>query len=290
MFSHVEQALEHLNTALDEVEVAPSELLRRTLGLSKQLRSRVELLETKAAALVAQRERHGDGGAGLLHQHSGLSRSDAARNVRTDTELASLPDAHAAVSEGHISLANAAKLAQAARKTSPDAVQGDPELVGLAKTELGSACPLTNSPKPPSAGRPATKTLLIWLRSIAATGATAMCVFGTATTARCRCAVHSTPRLAPAFKTGCVAKQSSSVKQIVVDKPSLNPNVNPVATTTTAMMLPRAPTTSAWQTRSTRSSPPLPGPAPTPRRHGRRPKASVKAPLQRSSCAQIWRP
>ena len=66
MFSHVEQALEHLSTALDGIEAAPSDQLRRTLRLSKQLRSRVELLETKAAALVARREDHGDGGAGLL--------------------------------------------------------------------------------------------------------------------------------------------------------------------------------------------------------------------------------
>ena len=134
MFSHVEQALEHLNKALDGIDTAPCDLLRRTLGLSKQLRSRVELLETRTAAVVAQQESHGDGGAGLLREHSGLSRSDAARNVRTDTELASIPDAQAAVTDGHISLANAAKLAQAARKTSSDAVQGDPELIGLAKT------------------------------------------------------------------------------------------------------------------------------------------------------------
>lgn len=134
MFSHVEQALAHLNAALDEVEAAPSNLLRRTLGVSKELRSRVEVLETRVAAVVAQRERHGDGGAGLLREHSGLSRSDAARNVRTEAELAAIPDARAAVTDGRISLANAAKLAHAARKTSPDAVQGDAELIGLAKT------------------------------------------------------------------------------------------------------------------------------------------------------------
>ncbi|MCY3894533.1 MAG: DUF222 domain-containing protein [Acidimicrobiaceae bacterium] len=134
MFSHVEQALVHLNTALDGVEAAPSQALRRALGLSKQLRSRVELLEAKAAAVVAQRENHGDGGAALVHQHSGLSRSDAARNVRIDAELTSMPDAHDAVVAGQISLANAARLAHAARKTSPDAVDGDLELIGLAKT------------------------------------------------------------------------------------------------------------------------------------------------------------
>ncbi|WP_420625718.1 DUF222 domain-containing protein [Candidatus Poriferisodalis sp.] len=133
MFSHVEQALGHLAAALDAVDTAPSDELRRTLGLSKQLRSRVELLETKAAAAVAQRERHGDGGAGLLRQHSGLSRSDAARNVRTGAELAAIPDADAGVAEGQISLANAARLARAAGKTSPDAVQRDGELIGLAK-------------------------------------------------------------------------------------------------------------------------------------------------------------
>jgi len=134
MFSQVQQALECLTAALDGVEAAPTGELRHTLGLAKSLRSRVELLETKAASAVARRERHGDGGAGLLNQVGGRSRSEAARNVRAEAELAELPEARTAVSEGEISLANAAKLAQAARKTSPDAVQGDADLVQMAKT------------------------------------------------------------------------------------------------------------------------------------------------------------
>ena len=134
MFPQVQQALECLTAALDGVETAPTGELRRTLGLAKSLRSRVELLETKAASAIAQRERHGDGGAGLLNQVGGRSRSEAARNVRTEAELAELPDARAGVAEGEISLANAAKLAQVARKTSPDAVQGDVDLVQMAKT------------------------------------------------------------------------------------------------------------------------------------------------------------
>ena len=134
MFSQVQQALECLTAALDDVETAPTGELRRTLGLAKSLRSRVELLETKAASAVAQRECHGDGGAGLLNQVGGRSRSEAARNVRAEAELAELPAARTAVADGEISLANAAKLAQAARKTSPDAVQGDVELVEMAKT------------------------------------------------------------------------------------------------------------------------------------------------------------
>jgi len=134
MFSHVQQALDCLAAALDCVDTAPTGELRRTLGLAKSLRSRVELLETKAASVVAQRERHGDGGAGLLNQVGGRSRADAARNARTEAELAELPVARSGVAEGEISFANAAKLAQAARKTSADAVQADADLVQMAKT------------------------------------------------------------------------------------------------------------------------------------------------------------
>ncbi|WP_419854102.1 HNH endonuclease signature motif containing protein [Candidatus Poriferisodalis sp.] len=133
MFSQVQQALESLSAALDGVATAPTGELRRALGLAKSLRTKAELLEARAASLVAQRERHGDGGAGLLSQVGGRSRSEAARNVRVTAELAVLPDAQSAVADGEISFANAAKLAQAARKTSPEAVQDDAGLVEMAK-------------------------------------------------------------------------------------------------------------------------------------------------------------
>lgn len=133
MFSQVQQALESLSAALDGVETAPTGELRHALGLAKSLRTKAELLETRAASLVAQRERHGDGGAGLLSQVGGRSRSEAARNVRVAAELAALPNAQSAVAEGEISFANAAKLAQAARRTSPEAVQDDAGLVEMAK-------------------------------------------------------------------------------------------------------------------------------------------------------------
>jgi len=134
MFLQVQQALKCIGEALDGVESASTDELRRTLASVKSLRSRVELLETKAASQVAQRERHGDGGAGLLSQIGGRSRSDAVRNVRTEAELIGLPEARDAVSEGKISLANASKLAQAARKTGPEAVRDDADLVQMAKT------------------------------------------------------------------------------------------------------------------------------------------------------------
>ncbi len=133
MYSQVLQAFEFFNAALDEVESAPTAELRQVLGLAKPLRSRFDLLEAKAASQVAQRERHGDGGAGLLNQVGGLSRSDAARKVRTDKELAQLPTAQSGVAAGEISFANADKLLQAARKIGHDAVQNSVELVQMAK-------------------------------------------------------------------------------------------------------------------------------------------------------------
>ncbi len=133
MFSQVRQALECIDTALRGVNTAATDELRETLGVAKSLRTKLEVLETKAASTVARRERHGDGGAGLLNQIGGLTRAESARNVRVDAELAELPEARAAVTEGDISLANAAKLAQSARKTSAEAVQDDADLLKMAK-------------------------------------------------------------------------------------------------------------------------------------------------------------
>ncbi|MCY3947743.1 MAG: HNH endonuclease signature motif containing protein [Acidimicrobiaceae bacterium] len=134
MFSQVRQALDSLAAALDGVDAAPTAELRKALGLAKPLRAKLETLETAMASQIARRERHGDGGAGVLHQLAAVPRSDAARNVRVAVELQQLPEAQSALAEGEMSMANAARLARAARHTSPEAVQGDAELVNLAKT------------------------------------------------------------------------------------------------------------------------------------------------------------
>ncbi len=134
MFSQVRQALDSLAAALDGVDGAPTPELREALGLAKPLRAKLETLETAVAAQIAQRERHGDGGAGVLHQIAAVPRSEAARNVRTAAELERVPDAQSALAEGEMCMANAARLARAARDTSPDAVQDDTEFVNLAKT------------------------------------------------------------------------------------------------------------------------------------------------------------
>ena len=134
MFSQVRQALDSLAAALDDVDGAPTAELREALGLTKPLRAKLETLETAVASQIAQRERHGDGGAGVLHQLAAVPRSEAARNVRTAAELERVPDAQSALAEGEMCMANAARLARAARDTSPDAVQDDTEFVNLAKT------------------------------------------------------------------------------------------------------------------------------------------------------------
>lgn len=134
MFSQVRQALDSLVAALDDVDAAPTAELREALGLAKPLRARLETLETAVASQIAWRECHGDGGAGVLHQVAAVPRSDAARNVRVAAELEQLPEAQSALAQGEMSMANAARLARAARHTSPEAVQRDAELVNLAKT------------------------------------------------------------------------------------------------------------------------------------------------------------
>ena len=134
MFLQMRQALESLAAALDGVGSAPAGELREALALAKPLRARVEMLETAVASRIAARERHGDGGAGVLHQIAAVPRSDAARNVRAAAELEQVPAARSALAHGEMCMANAARLARAARSTSPDAVQGDADLVEMAKT------------------------------------------------------------------------------------------------------------------------------------------------------------
>ena len=134
MFSQVRQALDSLTAALDGVSSAPTGELREVLALAKPLRARIEMLETAVASRIAARERHGDGGAGVLHRVAAVPRSDAARNVRAAAELEQVPAARTALADGEMCMANAARPARAARSTSPEAVQGDADLVEMAKT------------------------------------------------------------------------------------------------------------------------------------------------------------
>lgn len=102
---------------------------RRVLAESKGFAAQVAVLQAEAAALVATSERHGDGGAGVLAQAAGLSRKDAAGQVKTIEQLQSMPGLREALTDGDIPLANAKTLARASEKTSADQVRQDGELL-----------------------------------------------------------------------------------------------------------------------------------------------------------------
>ena len=102
---------------------------RRVLSESKAFAAQVTVLQADAAALVAAGERHGDGGAGVLAQAAGLSRRDAAGQVKAVERLQSMPDVRDALTEGEISLANAKTLAQASAKVSAAQVERDGDLL-----------------------------------------------------------------------------------------------------------------------------------------------------------------
>ena len=106
--------------------------LRRGLEASKALSAKLDAYQANSASVLAVRESHGDGGAGVLAQAAGLPRRAAAAQVKTAERLQSMPDVQQAVETGHVSFANAKALADAADKTSPDAIAEDSELLAKA--------------------------------------------------------------------------------------------------------------------------------------------------------------
>ena len=99
--------------------------LRAVLVECKTFGGQLAVLQSDAAAVVAARERHGDSGTGVLAQAAGLSRRDAASQVKTAERLQSMPTVRDAVESGEISFANAKTLAQASDKTSTGQVAQD---------------------------------------------------------------------------------------------------------------------------------------------------------------------
>ena len=107
---------------------------RRVLDESKGFAAQVAVLQADAAALVAKRDRHGDGGAGVLARAAGLSRRDAISQVKTVERLQEMPAVRDALENGEISVANAKTLATTCEKTSARQVDGDAELLAKAAT------------------------------------------------------------------------------------------------------------------------------------------------------------
>ena len=111
--------------------------MRDMLAVSKATVAIMSVAQASAAASIAGRERHGDGGTQVLADTAGLSRRDAHTQVKTAKAIDAVPAVRDAVEEGRVSLANAKRLAEAVEKTSAEVVESDAVL--LSKAE--SMCP-----------------------------------------------------------------------------------------------------------------------------------------------------
>ena len=116
----------------DDGSAATGEL-REALAISKSIVGVAAAFQASAAATVAGRERHGDGGAEVLAVAAGLSRHEALSQVKTAEAIQDMPRLRDAVAEGRVSQANAKRLAEAVDRTSAADVDADGEL--LAKAE-----------------------------------------------------------------------------------------------------------------------------------------------------------
>ena len=106
--------------------------LRRALEMSKAIASKLAAFQARAAAVLAARESHGDGGAGVLRHATGVSRRQAEGQARAVRVLDDLPVVRDALEAGKVSFANAARLAVAAEAAGAGAVQADAGLLSKA--------------------------------------------------------------------------------------------------------------------------------------------------------------
>ena len=106
--------------------------LKILLAECKGFGGQLAVLQADTAAGIAGREQHGDAGVGVLAQAAGLTRQEAAGQVKTAKRLASLPVVRDAVEAGRVSIANARVLANACDRTSADEVARDSELLAKA--------------------------------------------------------------------------------------------------------------------------------------------------------------
>ena len=106
---------------------------REALAVCAAFMAAGSAFQAGAARIIAQAERHGDGGAQVLADAAGLSRRDAHSQVKTARVIGAVPAVRDAVESGRVSQANAKRLADAVEKTSAADVESDGEL--LAKAE-----------------------------------------------------------------------------------------------------------------------------------------------------------
>ena len=103
------------------------------IAVSRSVEAKMAVLVTEAARLIALGEHHGDGGASVLCDQGGKSRSEARRHLAVAETLDEMPQARSAVEAGEVSLANAERLAQAAKRTTPESVDAAAGLLDQAR-------------------------------------------------------------------------------------------------------------------------------------------------------------
>ena len=128
-----EAAVKEMLACADEGAASCPELLEG-LEISKIIAGVNAAFQVSAAAAVAGRERHGDGGAEVLAASAGLSRHEARSQVKTAEALSKTRRPRDAVADGRVSTANAKRLAEAVDKTSAADVESDRELLAKAET------------------------------------------------------------------------------------------------------------------------------------------------------------
>ena len=111
----------------------PVAQLKDLIAASRAWEAKVAALQTDAARSVSTREGHGDGGASVLRDQAGKSKSQARRSLGAAEVLDEMPSLRGAVDSGEVPLANAERLADAARRTAPDAVDSASDLLAMAK-------------------------------------------------------------------------------------------------------------------------------------------------------------
>ena len=126
-----ETAVTQMLAAAGDGSVAAIDL-RRALEMSKAIASKLAAFQARAAAVLAARESHGDGGAGVLRHATGVSRRQAEGQARAVRVLDDLPVVRDALEAGKVSFANAARLAAAAEAAGAGAVQADAGLLSKA--------------------------------------------------------------------------------------------------------------------------------------------------------------
>ena len=128
-----EAAAKEMLTLVNEGSASCAEM-REMLAVSKATVAIMSVAQASAAASIAGRERHGDGGTQVLADTAGLSRRDAHSQVKTAKAIDAVPAVRDAVEEGRVSLANAKRLAEAVEKTSAEVVESDAVLLSKAES------------------------------------------------------------------------------------------------------------------------------------------------------------